>query len=93
MLDDAGHGVAYRNMFCVSPPPRSALRRRILPFALQLPLLRQSVDSLRLEPPVGFVVTTHRSPQGRKRTIMARYVFGDEFKPSERWKRRLLTVR
>ena len=34
-----------------------------------------------------------RSPQGRKRTIMARYVFGDELKPGERWKRRLLTVR
>jgi hypothetical protein len=34
-----------------------------------------------------------RSPQGRKRTIMARYVFGDELKPGERWKRRLLTKR
>jgi hypothetical protein len=34
-----------------------------------------------------------RSPQGRKRTILARYVFGDEFKPGERWKRRLLTSR
>jgi hypothetical protein len=34
-----------------------------------------------------------RSPQGRKRTIMARYVFGDELKPGERWKRRLLTMR
>ena len=36
-----------------------------------------------------------RSPQGRKRTILARYVFGDELKlkPGERWKRRLLTMR
>ena len=34
-----------------------------------------------------------RSPQSRKRTIMARYVFGDELKPAERWKRRLLTSR
>jgi hypothetical protein len=34
-----------------------------------------------------------RSLQGRKRTIMARYVFGDELKPVERWKRRLLTTR
>ena len=33
-----------------------------------------------------------RSPQGRKRTIMARYVFGDALKPGERWKR-LLTTR
>ena len=34
-----------------------------------------------------------RSPQSRKRTIMTRYVFGDELKPGERWKRRLLTTR
>jgi hypothetical protein len=38
-------------------------------------------------------VVDDRSPQGRKRTIMARYVFGDELKPGERWKRRLLTMR
>jgi hypothetical protein len=44
--------------------PRSALRRRILPFTLrndpervvrQRPLQRQSIGRLRLEPPVGFV--------------------------------------
>ena len=29
-----------------------------------------------------------RSPQRRKRTIMARYVFDDELKPGARWKRR-----
>ena len=34
-----------------------------------------------------------RSPQSRKRTIMAHYVFGDKPKPGERWKRRLLTMR
>ena len=34
-----------------------------------------------------------RSPESRKRTIMARYVFGDELKPGERWKRRLLRSR
>ena len=34
-----------------------------------------------------------RSPESRKRTIMARYVFGNELKPGERWKRRLLTSR
>ena len=38
-------------------------------------------------------VVDDRSPQSRKRTIMARYVFGDELKPGERWKRRLLTSR
>jgi hypothetical protein len=34
-----------------------------------------------------------RSPGSRKRTIMARHVFGDELKPGEWWKRRLLTSR
>jgi hypothetical protein len=33
------------------------------------------------------------SRQSRKRTIMGRYVFGDELKPGERWKRRLLIAR
>jgi hypothetical protein len=33
------------------------------------------------------------SPESRKRTIMARYVFGDALGPGERWKRRLLTSR
>ena len=34
-----------------------------------------------------------RSPQRRKRTIMARYVFENELKPGARWKRRLLRTR
>jgi hypothetical protein len=38
-------------------------------------------------------VVDDRSPLGRKRTIMTRYVFGDELKPGERWKRRLLAMR
>jgi hypothetical protein len=33
------------------------------------------------------------SANGRKRTIMARYVFGNEDKPGARWKRRLLRSR
>jgi hypothetical protein len=33
------------------------------------------------------------SAKRRKRTIMASYVFGDEGKPGERWKRRLLRSR
>jgi hypothetical protein len=33
------------------------------------------------------------SRQSRKRTILSRYVFGDELKPGERWKRRLLLTR
>jgi hypothetical protein len=34
-----------------------------------------------------------RSPESRKRTIVARYVFGDALGPGERWKRRLLKSR
>jgi hypothetical protein len=34
-----------------------------------------------------------QSPGNRKGTIMARYVFGDELKPGERWKRRLIKRR
>jgi hypothetical protein len=34
-----------------------------------------------------------RSPESRKRTIMARYVFGDALGPGEHWKRRLLKSR
>jgi len=33
------------------------------------------------------------SRQSRKRTILNRYVFGDELKPGERWKRRILATR
>ena len=33
------------------------------------------------------------SANGRKRTVMARYVFGNEDKPGGRWKRRLLRSR
>jgi hypothetical protein len=34
--------------------------------------------------------TSEVAPTARKRTIMGRYVFGDELKPGERWKKRLL---
>ena len=33
------------------------------------------------------------SPIARKRTILGRYVFGDELKPGERWKRLLRKTR
>ena len=38
-------------------------------------------------------IVDDRPPQSRKRTIIARYVFGDALKPGGRWKRRLLTMR
>jgi len=39
--------------------------------------------------PVQTVVEPTR--QSRQRNIMARYVFGEELGPGERWKRRLIT--
>jgi hypothetical protein len=44
-------------------------------------------------PVVGDARCVTPSANGRKRTIMARYVFGNEDKPGERWKRRLLRPR
>ena len=51
-------------------------------------------------PPVGTdlsaklpPVVDERSGQNRKRIIMGRYVFRDELKPGERWKRRLIAAR
>jgi hypothetical protein len=44
-------------------------------------------------PPTSLPSVDESSRQSRKRTIMGRYVFGDELKPGERWKRRLLIAR
>ena len=40
-------------------------------------------------PPAPLPSVDESSRQSRRRTIMGRYVFGDELKPGERWKRRL----
>ncbi len=50
---------------------------------------RTGTDSL----PTPLPSVDESSRQSRKRTIMGRYVFGDELKPGERWKRRLLIAR
>jgi hypothetical protein len=50
---------------------------------------RTGPDSL----PMPLPSEDESSRQSRKRTIMGRYVFGDELKPGERWKRRLLIAR
>jgi hypothetical protein len=50
---------------------------------------RTGTDSL----PTPLPSINESSRQSRKRTIMGRYVFGDELKPGERWKRRLLRPR
>jgi hypothetical protein len=63
-------------------------RRRGQAFASR-PTIRDRTDSPATLPSR----VADRSPQGRKRTIVARYVFGDELKPGERWKRRLLSSR
>jgi hypothetical protein len=47
-------------------------------------------DPTRASSQVGDCRDLALSSKGRKRTIMARYVFGAEDKPGERWKRRLL---
>jgi hypothetical protein len=41
-------------------------------------------------PPTPPPNVVESSRQSRRRTIMGRYVFGDELKPGERWRRRLL---
>ena len=66
--------------------PRDDLKAKPLPNGQQSAIRTDS-------PATPSSVVDDRSPLGRKRTIMARYVFGDELKPGERWKRRLLTVR
>jgi hypothetical protein len=50
---------------------------------------RTGPDSL----PMALPSVDESSRQSRKRTIMGRYVFGDELKPGERWKWRLLIAR
>jgi hypothetical protein len=44
-------------------------------------------------PPAAPSPAVEVAPAGRKRTIMGRYVFGDEPKPGERWKRPLRKTR
>ena len=77
------------------PAPRPKAKRRVqIPIALDASPATVSAkdqrsiartDSLGALPtPVDDV-----SRPNRKRTIMGRYVFGDELKPGERWKRRL----
>src|SRR5271166_3368898 len=77
--------------------PRSKAKRRVqIPLALDDILATVSAkdqrstsrtDSLKALP-TG-VDDVSRPNRKRRRTIMGRYVFGDELKPGERWKRRL----
>ncbi len=51
---------------------------------------RQKIGAI-AQPPAAPVVEL--APKVRKRTIMGRYVYGDEPKPGERWKRLLRRTR
>jgi len=77
--------------------PAKATRRDKMPISVDdgrgtaLNDQRSTIGTNSLATPQSSVDESSR--QSRKRTIMGRYVFGDELKPGERWKRRLLTTR
>jgi len=76
------------------PAPCQKVQRRVqIPIALDDDLVQASAENQRsISPtdPVDGLPTDSAdvSRSNRKRTIMGRYVFGDELKPGERWKRR-----
>ena len=59
-----------------TPPSREALQ----------PVIGADAPSVQTPSAAG------RPPEDRQRKILGRYVFGDDFKPGERWKRRLLKI-
>ncbi len=73
---------------------KKAKRRVQIPSALDaspVPVSAKDQRSITPTDPFGALPTDSAdvSQSNRKRTIMGRYVFGDELKPGERWKRRL----
>ena len=77
------------------PAPRpKAKRRGRIPIALDaslVPVSAKDQGSITRADALGALPTAVNdvSRPNRKRTIMGRYVLGDELKPGERWKRRL----
>ncbi len=77
------------------PAPRQKAKQIVqIPTALDsssVPVSAKDQRSITPADPLGALPTnsTDVSRSNRKRTIMGRYVFGDELKPGERWKRRL----
>jgi len=71
-----------------------AKRRDKMPISLDdggaTPLLNDPRWTIADSPAMPPSSADERSRQGRKRTITGRRTFGDELKPGERWKRRLL---
>ncbi len=76
------------------PPPRPEAKARVrMPIAPDASWADASAkDQLfipRTEPLVALPTSVEdASPPNRKRTILGRYVFGDELKPGERWRQR-----
>ncbi len=77
------------------PAPRPKAKRRV-PIPIAFDARRAAVSakderSITRTDSLGTLKTRVEdvSRPNRKRTIMERYVFGDELKPGERWKRRL----
>jgi hypothetical protein len=75
VLLQAGHVLAAAGELARGPVPVSAKDQGSITQTGSLGALPTAVDDV--------------SRPNRKRTIMGRYVFGDELKPGERWKRRL----
>jgi hypothetical protein len=77
------------------PAPRPKAKRRVqIPIVLDassVPVSTKDPRSITRTESLGALPTAVAdvSRPNRKRTIMGRYVFGDEHKPGERWKRRL----
>jgi hypothetical protein len=77
------------------PAPCQKAKRRVqIPIVLDassVPVSAEDPRSITRTDSLGAVPTAVAdvSRPNRKRTIMGRYVFGDEFKPGERWKWRL----
>jgi hypothetical protein len=74
-----------------APPPKAKRRGRI-PIALDpVAVFAKDQGSITRADALGALPTSVNdvSRPNRKQTIMGRYVFGDELKPGERWKRRL----
>jgi len=77
------------------PSPRTKAKRRVqIPIALDaspVPVSAKDQVSITQTDALGALPTAvdDVSRPNRKRTIMGRYVVGDELKPGERWKRRL----
>lgn len=71
--------------------PRSKAKQRDkMPTPLDDSRATHSLEDQRYRTGTDSPSVDEGSRQSRRRTIMGRYVFGDELKPGERWKRRLL---